>query len=87
MSLSLLIKQAKKILKSVGVDEDIELNEYEVDIAVQVCNPDSIKVSFNEIGGLDDVISAIKTDVISLVKNPSVMSRSSYYRTPKGKML
>lgn len=58
-----------------------------MDIAVQVCDPANIKVNFSEIGGLDNIISAIKTDVISLVKNPSVLSRSSYYRTPKGILL
>lgn len=79
--------QARKLLQSVGVSEDIELNEYEIDIALQVVNPKNIKVSWKDIGGLDEIIRVMKTDVISLFKNPKIMKSSSYYRPPKGILL
>lgn len=80
-------KKAREILKSVGVDKDIDLDEYESEIALQVVDPNTITITWDSIGGLEDIIDILKIDVISLFKNPEIMATNNYYRPPKGILL
>ncbi|KAG9509261.1 ATPase family AAA domain-containing protein 1, partial [Fragariocoptes setiger] len=63
------------------------LNEYELSIAAQLVNPNSIEVSWNDIAGLENVIDDIKATVILPLKAPDLFSRSTLHQPPKGVLL
>ena len=60
-------KRAKQILNRLGVSKDIKLNEYEMLIASQLVDPDSISVKFEDVAGLDQLIEELKQVSSSLV--------------------
>ncbi len=53
-------KRAKQILNRLGISKDIKLNEYEMFIASQLVDPDSITVKFEDVAGLDQLIEELK---------------------------
>lgn len=44
--------------------EDLVLNEYENQVALEVVAPEDIPVGFNDIGGLEDIIEELKESII-----------------------
>jgi SpoVK/Ycf46/Vps4 family AAA+-type ATPase len=62
----------------------MDLSEYEMTIAAQLVNPDSIETSWNDIAGLDDIIDDIKAPVILPLKSPEIFDRSDLHQAPKG---
>ena len=60
-------KRAKQILNRLGISKDIKLNEYEMLIASQLVDPDSISVKFEDVAGLDQLIEELKQVSSSLV--------------------
>ncbi|KAK4336704.1 hypothetical protein RND71_043450 [Anisodus tanguticus] len=76
--------KAKKILNSVGIKSDIELDQHEFEIATQIVDPKNMKISWDDIGGLEDIIENLKTDIIYLIKKPQLMKSSNFFRPPKG---
>jgi ATP-dependent 26S proteasome regulatory subunit len=65
-----------------------DLNEYELTIASQLVDPSKIDVTFNDIAGLDQIISSIKSSIIlPLLTAPVLRKRSQYFQPPKGVLL
>ncbi|KAK6353238.1 hypothetical protein TWF696_005216 [Orbilia brochopaga] len=67
---------------------DLVLNPYEQTIAMEVVAPEDIKVSFEDIGGLGDIIEELKESVIYPLTVPHLFSdHSSLLSAPKGVLL
>jgi SpoVK/Ycf46/Vps4 family AAA+-type ATPase len=79
-------QRAERLLKEIGI-ADIELNEYELIIASNIIAPHHIDVSWEDIGGLDDVITDLKETVIYPLKATLNQSRSRLIQAPKGVLL
>jgi SpoVK/Ycf46/Vps4 family AAA+-type ATPase len=69
----------KNILKS--------FNEYEMCLLTDLINPADIKITWQDIGGLDDMIDNIRQTVIYPLQHPELFSRSKLLTTPKGVLL
>ncbi|KAK2741518.1 hypothetical protein FQN55_008270 [Onygenales sp. PD_40] len=68
--------------------EDLVLSQYEQAIAMDVVAPDDIPVSFNDIGGLEDIIEELKESVIYPLTMPHLYSStSSLLSAPSGVLL
>ncbi|KAL8693038.1 MAG: hypothetical protein Q9218_002054 [Villophora microphyllina] len=68
--------------------EDITLNQYEQIIAMDVVAPEDIPVTFEDIGGLGDIIDELKESVIYPLTMPQLYSRtSSLLSAPSGVLL
>jgi SpoVK/Ycf46/Vps4 family AAA+-type ATPase len=68
-------------------DLKTQLNEYELSIAAQLVDPQSIDVTWNDIAGLEDVIQDIKATVILPIRTPELFARSELHQPPKGVLL
>ncbi|KKK21904.1 hypothetical protein P175DRAFT_0439047 [Aspergillus ochraceoroseus IBT 24754] len=67
---------------------DLVLNQYEQAIAMDVVAPDDIAVSFEDIGGLEDIIEELKESVIYPLTLPHLYSSTSSLLTaPSGVLL
>ncbi|KAE8377362.1 P-loop containing nucleoside triphosphate hydrolase protein [Aspergillus bertholletiae] len=67
---------------------DLALNQYEQAIAMDVVAPDDIPVSFEDIGGLDEIIEELKESVIYPLTMPHLYSSTSSLLTaPSGVLL
>lgn len=67
---------------------DLVLNQYEQAIAMDVVAPDDIPVSFEDIGGLEDIIEELKESVIYPLTMPHLYaSTSSLLTAPSGVLL
>ncbi|KAI9821169.1 MAG: hypothetical protein M1827_003903 [Pycnora praestabilis] len=68
--------------------EDIVLSQYEQTIAMDVVAPEDIPVSFDDIGGLQDIIEELKESVIYPLTMPHLYSHSSpLLSAPSGVLL
>ncbi|KAL9015301.1 MAG: hypothetical protein Q9173_000099 [Seirophora scorigena] len=68
--------------------EDLVLNQYEQMIAMDVVAPDDIPVTFEDIGGLGDIIDELKESVIYPLTMPQLYARtSSLLSAPSGVLL
>ncbi|EEH45001.1 uncharacterized protein PADG_08659 [Paracoccidioides brasiliensis Pb18] len=68
--------------------EDLVLSHYEQAIAMDVVAPEDIPVSFNDIGGLEDIIEELKESVIYPLTMPQLYSStSSLLSAPSGVLL
>ena len=68
--------------------EDLVLNQYEQTVAMDVVPPDDISVSFEDIGGLDEIIEELKESVIYPLTMPHLYSStSSLLAAPSGVLL
>ncbi|KAL4889551.1 P-loop containing nucleoside triphosphate hydrolase protein [Aspergillus ambiguus] len=67
---------------------ELTLNQYEQAIAMDVVAPDDIPVSFEDIGGLDEIIEELKESVIYPLTMPHLYaSTSSLLTAPSGVLL
>ncbi|KAB8237222.1 hypothetical protein ETB97_009992 [Aspergillus alliaceus] len=67
---------------------ELVLNQYEQAIAMDVVAPDDIPVSFEDIGGLDEIIEELKESVIYPLTMPHLYSSTSSLLTaPSGVLL
>ncbi|PYI12029.1 AAA-domain-containing protein [Aspergillus sclerotiicarbonarius CBS 121057] len=67
---------------------ELVLNQYEQAIAMDVVAPDDISVSFEDIGGLDEIIEELKESVIYPLTMPHLYaSTSSLLTAPSGVLL
>ncbi|KAG2416622.1 ATPase family AAA domain-containing protein [Aspergillus terreus] len=67
---------------------ELTLNQYEQAIAMDVVAPDDIAVSFEDIGGLDEIIEELKESVIYPLTMPHLYaSTSSLLTAPSGVLL
>ncbi|KAL9625723.1 MAG: hypothetical protein Q9160_000043 [Pyrenula sp. 1 TL-2023] len=67
--------------------EDLELTQYESAVATDLISPDDIPVSFEDIGGLDDIIEELKESVIYPLTMPELYGGSSLLSAPSGVLL
>ncbi|KAI9847048.1 MAG: hypothetical protein M1838_001060 [Thelocarpon superellum] len=68
--------------------EDLVLNQYEQAIAMEVVPPEDIPVTFEDIGGLNDIIEELKESVLYPLTLPHLYSRSSsLLSAPSGVLL
>jgi len=68
--------------------EDLQLDQYESQIAMEVVSPEDIPVGFDDIGGLDDIIEELKESVIYPLTMPHLYSQSSaLLAAPSGVLL
>ncbi|KAL9603465.1 MAG: hypothetical protein Q9219_001152 [cf. Caloplaca sp. 3 TL-2023] len=68
--------------------EDLALNQYEQMIAMDVVAPEDIPVTFEDIGGLGDIIDELKESVIYPLTMPQLYCRtSSLLSAPSGVLL
>ncbi|KAI2229158.1 mitochondrial dynamin GTPase Msp1 [Ophidiomyces ophidiicola] len=68
--------------------ETLELTQYEQAIAMDVVAPEDISVSFEDIGGLDDIIEELKESVIYPLTMPHLYrSSSTLLSAPSGVLL
>lgn len=88
-----LDEQERRKTKSSDVErrprrEDLELTEYESAVAMDLIAPDDIPVTFEDIGGLEDIIEELKESVIYPLTMPELYSRSSsLLSAPSGVLL
>ncbi|CAF3970865.1 unnamed protein product [Adineta steineri] len=62
-------------------------NEYEMCLLADLINPIDIKVTWQDIGGLDDIIDNVRQTVIYPLQHPELFSQSKLLTTPKGVLL
>ncbi|KAL8732042.1 MAG: hypothetical protein Q9166_002994 [cf. Caloplaca sp. 2 TL-2023] len=68
--------------------DELQLNQYEQLIAMDVVAPEDISVTFDDIGGLDDIIDELKESVIYPLTMPQLYARtSSLLSAPSGVLL
>lgn len=68
--------------------EDLVLSQYEQTIAMDVVAPDEIPVSFDDVGGLKDIIEELRESVIYPLTMPGLYARSSsLLSAPSGVLL
>jgi len=75
-----------KALEKLG-HQDLQLDDYERQIASEVIHPDDIEVRFTDIGGLEPIISSLRESVIYPLVYPHLFSSSSLLGAPKGVLL
>ncbi|RUO95866.1 P-loop containing nucleoside triphosphate hydrolase protein [Jimgerdemannia flammicorona] len=79
--------KSSKVLGRLGI-KDLKLSEYEEIIATEVVHPNEIKVTFDQIGGLDPIIQDLKESVIFPLRYPQLFtSASGLLGAPKGVLL
>jgi len=67
--------------------KDLALNQYESIIAMEVVAPQDIPVSFDDIGGLEDIIEELKESVIYPLTMPHLYQASALLSAPSGVLL
>ncbi|KAI0025538.1 AAA-domain-containing protein [Xylariomycetidae sp. FL0641] len=68
--------------------EDLQLNEYENQVALEVVAPEDIPVGFDDIGGLEDIIEEVKESVIYPLTMPHLYSHAApLLSAPSGVLL
>uniref|UniRef100_A0A3P8VTJ8 Outer mitochondrial transmembrane helix translocase n=1 Tax=Cynoglossus semilaevis TaxID=244447 RepID=A0A3P8VTJ8_CYNSE len=79
-------KRAEQLMKSIGV-EDVTLTEYEMNIASHLVDPRSMKVSWEDIAGLDEVVNELQDTVILPFQKRRLLARSKLFQPPRGVLL
>ncbi|KAM9393348.1 outer mitochondrial transmembrane helix translocase [Pholidichthys leucotaenia] len=79
-------KRAEELMKRIGV-EGVKLNEYEMNIASHLVDPQTMKVSWSDIAGLDEVINELQDTVILPFQKRHLLAGSKLFQPPKGVLL
>ena len=80
-------KRAKKLLKALGIPPEITLNNHEMMVACSLVEPSSIKVSWNDIAGLEAVIEELRETVILPIRERDLFKSSKLTQAPRGVLL
>ncbi|ODO05174.1 ATPase [Cryptococcus wingfieldii CBS 7118] len=85
-------EKGKNLLSQTGMNEAqlaaLDLDEYEQIIAAEIVAPSSIDVTFESIGGLDDIISNLRETVIYPLTFPELFANENgLLSAPKGVLL
>lgn len=81
-------KRAQMIFEKLNISSpSLKLNEYELVVASQLIDPRSIDVTWRDIGGLDNIINDIKSEVILPMRMPGLLGSSRNHRPPTGVLL
>ncbi|KAM4616737.1 outer mitochondrial transmembrane helix translocase [Polymixia lowei] len=79
-------KKAEQLMKKIGV-EGVKLTEYEMNIATHLVDPRTMKVSWRDIAGLDEVIYELQDTVILPFQKRHLLAGSKLFQPPKGVLL
>ncbi|KAJ8005782.1 hypothetical protein DPEC_G00121460 [Dallia pectoralis] len=79
-------KKAEQLMKQIGV-EGVKLTEYEMNIASHLVDPRSMRVSWGDIAGLDEVIYELQDTVILPFQKRHLLAGSKLFQPPKGVLL
>ncbi|KAH7906743.1 P-loop containing nucleoside triphosphate hydrolase protein [Hygrophoropsis aurantiaca] len=80
-------RKRAEVMKKMG-HKGLKLDEYEKTISREVVHPDNINVRFDDIGGLDSIISSLRESIIYPLIYPTLFtSTSSLLGAPKGVLL
>ncbi|XP_044221235.1 outer mitochondrial transmembrane helix translocase [Thunnus albacares] len=79
-------KRAELLMKRIGV-EGVKLTEYEMNIASHLVDPQTMKVSWRDIAGLDEVINELQDTVILPFQKRHLLAGSKLFQPPKGVLL
>ncbi|XP_026178161.1 outer mitochondrial transmembrane helix translocase [Mastacembelus armatus] len=79
-------KRAEELMKRIGV-EGVKLTEYEMNIASHLVDPQTMKVSWKDIAGLDEVINELQDTVILPFQKRHLLAGSKLFQPPKGVLL
>lgn len=80
-------QKSRRIIDKLGLDA-LNMNEYEQVIAGEILWPEDIKVTFDDIGGLESTLSNLKESVIYPLMYPEIFeSVSGLLGPPKGVLL
>ncbi|XP_067857480.1 outer mitochondrial transmembrane helix translocase-like isoform X4 [Heptranchias perlo] len=79
-------KRAEKLMKQIGV-EGIKLSEYELTIATHLVDPGALKVTWQDIAGLDEVITELQETVILPFQKRHLFHGSKLFQPPKDSFL
>ncbi|KAG0697638.1 P-loop containing nucleoside triphosphate hydrolase protein [Suillus ampliporus] len=80
-------KSAEAIKKLIG-QKNLKLDEYERAISKEVVHPDEINVRFQDIGGLEPIVSSLRETIIYPLIHPTLFtSASPLLGAPKGVLL
>ncbi|XP_077418591.1 outer mitochondrial transmembrane helix translocase [Vanacampus margaritifer] len=79
-------KRAEQLMKRIGV-EGVKLTEYEMNIASQLVDPQTMKVSWRDIAGLDEIINELQDTVILPFQKRHLLAGSKLFQPPKGVLL
>ena len=84
--------KSRSILSQAGLSDkqlvDLDLDEYEQTIAAEIIPPSSIDVTFESIGGLDEIIASLRETVIYPLTYPELFaSANGLLSAPKGVLL
>lgn len=81
-------KKAKLLFDRINLSSNkMILNEYELVVASQLIDPQTIDISWNHIGGLDNIIDDIKSEVVLPIKMPHIFPGALNHRPPSGVLL
>jgi len=78
--------RADQLLDQIGI-KGIRLNELELALAANLVNPASIRVGFDDVGGLNEVVTDLGETVILPLKNAALFHNSKLLQPPKGVLL
>lgn len=79
-------KRAEMLMKRIGV-EGVKLTEYEMNIASHLVDPHTMKVTWRDIAGLDEVINELQDTVILPFQKRHLLAGSKLFQPPKGVLL
>ncbi|KAI3372310.1 hypothetical protein L3Q82_022808 [Scortum barcoo] len=79
-------KRAEQLMKRIGV-EGVKLTEYEMNIASHLVDPQTMKVSWRDIAGLDEIINELQDTVILPFQKRHLLAGSKLFQPPKGVLL
>eukprot|EP00842_Homolaphlyctis_polyrhiza_P002188 jgi/Hompol1/2970/HPOL_006260-RA len=80
-------EKSGRILGKLGI-KDLKLSEHEEIIASEIVWPEDLKVTFEDIGGLEPIVDSLKENVIYPLMYPELFaSTSNLFGPPKGVLL
>ncbi|CAL9708653.1 unnamed protein product [Knipowitschia caucasica] len=79
-------KRAEQLMKRIGV-EGVTLTEYEMNIACHLVDPLTMKVTWRDIAGLDEIVHELQDTVILPIQKRHLLAGSKLFQPPKGVLL
>ncbi|KAK7933953.1 hypothetical protein WMY93_004849 [Mugilogobius chulae] len=79
-------KRAEQLMKRIGV-EGVSLTEYEMNIASHLVDPQTMKVTWRDIAGLDEIVHELQDTVILPFQKRHLLAGSKLFQPPKGVLL
>ncbi|XP_016300235.1 ATPase family AAA domain-containing protein 1-A-like [Sinocyclocheilus anshuiensis] len=80
-------KRAERLMKQIINVEGVSLTEYEMNIATHLVDPRSIKVTWRDVAGLDELVSELQDTVVLPFQKRHLFRGSKLLQPPKGVLL